>query len=229
LQYKEDKNSETTPQDEPLDPAAAHAQLEDQQRDITRQMASIVPWIMLAWGVAWGVGFTLLWAIDGAEPAFSIPWPIAATIFIVLNIVAIIVSGILGARTGRGIRSAPDAAFTGAVYGVTWTVGFAAIFALGAALVANGMPQQLSNIYYPTASAVFVGIMYLLAGAIWHTWAMVALGGWFVLVGIVAPFLGYPTNYLVFAIAGGGMFLIWSVASFIWVRRGGAIRMMSHA
>ncbi len=80
------------------------------------------------------------------------------------------------------------------------------MLALGGALRANGMPPDLANIYYPSATTLVVGILYIVAGAIWHNWQSIAIGGWIVLVACVAPYFGHPTNYLVFAVAGGGVF-----------------------
>jgi hypothetical protein len=197
--------------DSALDPAAMLALAETQQSDVQRKLARYVPWILLSWGIAWGVGFALLWLIDGAKPAFSVPVSVAASIFAALMAAALVVSGVLGARSGRGIRTTPAAQFTGTVYGTTWTVGFVAIFVFGGALLKNGMDPALSNIYYPTATTLFVGIMYIIAGAIWRAVQAIAMGGWIVLVALIAPFFGYPNHYLFFAIAGGGVFLVGAV------------------
>ena len=191
-----------------LDPAEMLALMEQQQDAVHRKQARYVPWILLAWGIAWGVGFTLLWLIDGARPTIAIPVSVAASIFATLMAGALVVSGVLGARSGRGIRTTTAAQFTGAVYGMTWTVGFVAIFVFGGALVRNGMDPDLANIYYPTASTLFVGIMYIIAGAIWRAVPAIVMGGWIVLVALIAPYFGYPTHYLFFAIAGGGVFLV---------------------
>ena len=194
--------------DAALDPAAMLALMEQQQDAVHRRLARYVPWILLAWGVAWGVGFTLLWLIDGAKPTVAVPVPVAAGIFGALMAAALVVSGVLGALSGRGIRTTSAAQFTGAVYGMTWTIGFVAIFVFGGALVYNGMDPDLSNIYYPTASTLFVGIMYIIAGAIWRAVPALVMGGWIVLVALIAPYFGYPHHYLFFSIAGGGVFLI---------------------
>lgn len=208
----------TSDDDTALDPAAALALIGRQQEVMGKQTARDIPWILLAWGVAWSVGFGMLWLIDGAKPGFSIPLPVAAITFAVLTIGAIVASAVIGARAGRGIRTSPAAAFTGTVYGITGSVGFFALFAFGTALVYNGMPADLQNIYYPVGSALLVGIMYLMAAAIWRTKSLIILGGWIILVALVAPFLGYPNHYLVFAIAGGGGFLI-SAATLAWAMR----------
>ena len=99
--------------DAPLDAAAMLALVKEQQTDVSRSMARQIPWILLAWGIVWVVGYGMLWLIDGAKPAFSVPLPIAAAVFIVLMVSAMVLSGVIGARAGRGIRSTASAAFTG--------------------------------------------------------------------------------------------------------------------
>lgn len=216
-------NEPDVPEDaEALEAAQMLALLRTQQDQIERQMAAYVPAILAAWGVAWLVGFLALWLIDGAAPGFSVPLPVAVAIFVVLMLAALGVSAVLGIRSSRGIRSTPQAAFTGTVYGLTWPLGFLAISVFGAALTVNGMPRDLANIYYPIASTLFVGIMYVIAGAMWHTRAVVLMGVWIVVVALVAPFLGYPTHYLVLALAGGGVFLAAAIWTGRWVRDRGS-------
>lgn len=204
--------------DSPLDPAAMLALMQDQQQDVQRRLARFVPWILLSWAVAWGVGFGMLWLIDGARPVVAVPVELAASVFAVLIVIAGVISGVLGARSGRGIRSSKAAAFTGTVYGITWSVGFVALFVLGAALARGGMPPELLNIYYPAVSLIFVGIMYILAGAIWRAVPALVMGGCIVLIAAIGPFFGYPTHYLVYAISGGGVFLVGTVVTAVYSR-----------
>ncbi|WP_127475917.1 hypothetical protein [Microbacterium sulfonylureivorans] len=201
------------------DAAEMLALLEEQQDRLGRRMGAFVPWILLSWGIAWLVGFGLLWLIDGATPAVAVPLPVAVAVFVALMVAAIIVSAVLGARSRRGIRSTPEAGFTGAVFGMTWIVGFVALLVFGTALLVNGMPVELANIFYPTGSVLFVGIMYILAGGIWQARPTLWIGGWIVAVALAAPYFGYPTHYLVFALAGGGVFLVGALVVWLWVRR----------
>jgi hypothetical protein len=197
------------PDDEaPLEPAAMLQLVRQQQDEVARRLARQIPWILLAWGIAWTVGFGMLWLIDGAKPSFSVPWPIAATVFAALTVAAIVVSAVVGSLAGRGIRSGPGSAFTGTVFGVTGAVGFLAISVFAYGLIHNGMPDDLQNIYFPVASTLFVGFMYLMAAAIWRQVSVLVLGAWIILIALAAPFFGYPGHYLVFAIAGGGAFLL---------------------
>ena len=207
-----------TDDDKPLDPAAALALLEGQQQDFQRRLAKYVPAILLAWGIAWLVGFGALWGIDGGKPAFSVPLPVGVGIFMALMAAAIVVSAVAGARSGRGIRNSPGAQFTGKVFGITGSAGFFAIYIFAVALVVNGMDRDLMNIYYPTASGLFVGLMYVIAGAIWHAVPAIWMGVWIALVSLVAPFFAYPTNYLVFATAGGGAFLVGALFTLLYSR-----------
>ncbi|MDQ7879978.1 hypothetical protein Q9R08_18460 [Microbacterium sp. QXD-8] len=205
--------------DAPRDAAAMLDLVRSQQDRVTRRLAAEVPLILLAWGIAWFVGFGLLWLIDGAKPAAGVPLPVAVTVFIVLMAGALVATAILGIRSGRGIRASAGAAFTGAVYGWSWTIAFIAMFVFGTALVRNGMPPELANIYYPTASTLLVGLLYFVGGGIWHAKPLLWLGGWIMVVALVASFFGYPTHYLVFSIAGGGVFLVGALVAWLWIRR----------
>jgi hypothetical protein len=205
--------------DEPLAPAAMLALLTNQQRSVQSQMGGFVPLITGAWGIAWLIGFLALWSIDGLRPGFALPLAAAVWIFVVCTVVAIGLSMWLGIRSGRGIRPGSDGAFSGTVYGVTWSVGSISIAAFGGALDSHGMTPELANFFYPIAYVLFAGIMYLLAGAIWHAVPSVVQGGVIVLVALVAAFLPYPWHFLFLAIAGGGSFLVLALVAWLYLRR----------
>jgi len=208
-----------TEDDEVLSPAEMLALASNQQRSMEGQVASFVPALVTMWGVVWLVGFGALWLIDGLRPSFALPLPVAVTIFVVLLVVAIVVSAVLGSRSGRGIRGDTASAFSGIVYGCTWTFGSLAIFVFAQGLFANGMDKDLANIFYPVAFVLFAGIMYIVGAAIWQAVPMLVLGVWTVIVAVIAPFFGYPTHYLVLAIGGGVGFLILGAVSFIYLAR----------
>lgn len=203
-----------------LDPAAMLALVDNQQRRIQSQRGGNVPTITLLWGLAWLLGFTALWLIDGARPAFALPLSVAVWSFASLMVIAFGASMWMGIRSSRGIRSSATSAHTGAVYGMTWTLGSIALGILGSALIERGMSPELANYFYPSAYVFFVGVMYLAAGAIWHSTSSAVAGAWLVIVAAVAPLIGYPNHYLVFAIAGGGCFLVLSILGFTSLRRG---------
>lgn len=206
--------------DAPLDPAAMLALIQTQQSDMERRMAAATPWIVAAWGLAWLVGFGALFLIDGARPGFAIPLPVAVGTFIALMIAAVIASALLGARMGRGVKQTKEANFSGAVFGITGAASFFAMYVFAIGLTRNGMDPALMNIFFPTSSALIVGLFYSLAGGFWRIVPMIWMGGWIALVGLVAPFFGYPNHYLFFALAGGGGFLIGAIVAAALLRTG---------
>ncbi|MBG6239219.1 hypothetical protein IWX78_002198 [Mycetocola sp. CAN_C7] len=205
--------------DEPLDPAAMLDLLQVQQRSVTTQMGSFVGVITATWGVAWLVGFLLLWLIDGARPGFALPLPIAAWGFGILIAIAIVISIVLGVRNSRGVKSSPASVFTGAVYGSTWSVSMIALYVFGAGLLVNGMPPSVASIYFPSAFVLMTGVLFMVSGAIWHAIPALVSGIWLVVVAVVAPFFQYPNHYLFLALAGGGAFIALAIGSEIYARR----------
>jgi hypothetical protein len=206
-------------QDSPLDPASMLALVEREQSGIPRQMARQVPWILLAWGIAWLFGYGMLWLIDGAKPWFSVPLPVSVITFGALLVAATVVSAIIGPRTGRGIRTNRTAAFTGTVFGVTSFAGFVAVYIFAVGLSVNGMDERLVPIFFPTGMGIMIGITFLFAGAIWRAVPSVVMGGLLLAVALIAPFFGYPNNYLFFAIAGGAVFLGGALSVALYSRR----------
>jgi hypothetical protein len=192
--------------DSPLSAAAALAVLTEQQRTVSRRLGGQIWIITGAWGIAWLFGFLAIWLMDSASLGIVVPTWLGWTIFATLFAAALVVSAVLGARSGRGIRSNSANAFTGTVYGVTWAVSMVFLSVLGAALLSRGMSAALADLFYPSVYALVVGILYLAAAAIWRVVEMIVAGAFFVVLASVAPFFGHPTNFLVFAVAGGAMF-----------------------
>lgn len=204
--------------DAPLDAAGMLALVEQQQRSIDRKMLSPLPWLYGIWGVAWLVGFFVLWsAWDGGNPWFRIPGLTAGLIFAVLIVGSIVTSAVLGTRINRGVRGASD--FQGAVYGISWSVCGFAFYGLGAGLAFNGASPELISVYFPTAYGLMTGTLYLMGAALWSSRSQLVLGLVIIVVSVAAPFLGQPLNNLLVSLAGGGTFLIASAVSAIQLRR----------
>ena len=210
-------NDTTTSDDEALDPAGMLALARNQQRSFSTQRGSFVAWISLAWGVALVAGFLCLWAIDGLHPGLPSAWGVG--IFIGLIVVATIFSIVLGARGSRGIKANQTNTFTGTAYGISWSLAMAALGVLGGALIANGLGGTLLLLFYSSAYTLLIGLQYFQAGVIWHAWSSIITGGWLVVVAAVAPFYGYPGNYLVLSIAGGGAFIVLAIVVGVRGRR----------
>lgn len=204
----------SNPEEEALAPAEMLALMQAQQRSMEGRIAAFVPVLLTAWGVAWLVGLGSLWSIDGMRPGLAVPPVVALAIAAALIVGAIVLSAVLGARSGRGMRRDAATAFPAIVYGCTWSVGTVAIVVLGLGLLANGMDAALARIFFPTALVLFAGLMFVVGAAVWRAVPMLILGGWIVVVAAAAPFFGYPAVLLVLAVGGGFGFLVLAVLSF---------------
>jgi hypothetical protein len=206
--------------DAPLEPAEMLSLAEHQQEAVTSASAAFVSWITLAWGLAWTVGFTALFLIDGARPAFALPLPLAVTVFAVLLVAAIAASAVLGTRANNGVRGSAERSFTGTVYGLTWSVSMFALYLVWVGLRSQGVIDEAgSNVYLPVAFILMTGILYLVSAAIWRAVPALVLGLWLIVVAAAGAFIPYPWHYLFFAVAGGGAFLVFTGVTLLWMRR----------
>ncbi|MFJ3393172.1 hypothetical protein [Leifsonia aquatica] len=174
--------------------------IDGQQRRVDRGLRLPVVWLYSIWAFAWLVGFLALYlAVLGVFD------PVAAGIvFAVLIVASIVASAVIGSRIGRGLRG--QSQFAGTVYGISWSVCSIAFALLGIGLLAQGMPDDLAGIYFPSAYALMCGTLYLGGAALWHDTVQLVLGLALLVVGAVVPFLGLGPNLLALAIAAAVIF-----------------------
>ncbi len=202
----------------PPSPDEALALIRSQTSALEREQLSGIPRILLVWGVSWSIGFLALWSgYEGGNPWFRISLPIAGTIFGVLIVASIVFSAVVGMRLNRGVRGPSN--FSGAVYGISWSVVSFGAYLIGAALIRNGMDAELASLYFPAVFALVAGSMYLMGAALWRSVDQLVLGGVIIVAGTAAPFFGAPTNNLVMALLGGGAFLVAGVVMRLSLRR----------
>ncbi|OUE30729.1 hypothetical protein BFL35_08690 [Clavibacter michiganensis] len=193
------------------DPRTMHALMEDQRRVAVDAQTSFV-WIMqVVWGVAWILGYTALWLIDGSD-AVSLPLPVAVAIFAGLIGGGVVVSVVLGIRGSAGSETTGEARWQGRVYGISWSVAMVSIYVLGIGLALNDAPSRLLSIFYTSGFSLVAGMMLLSTAALFHSRPSLLLGSILVVAALAAPFAGYPGNYLVMAVVGGGAYLVTGIA-----------------
>lgn len=209
----------TTDHDEPMgDPREMLALLEGQQRRVRDAQMAPVAWLYFIWGIAWFVGFLALWSGDeDGNPWFTIPAGVATPLFIVLLVGSIVASAVIGIRINRGVRGVSN--FSGAVYGLSWSVCGTAFGLVGTALISHGMSTDLANLYFPSGYALMCGTIYLGGAALWRDTSQLIMGLVMLTVGALAPFAGSPGNDLVFALVGGGAFLAAAATIAVRLRR----------
>lgn len=213
-----DRHDQADDQDDSApDPAAMMSLLTEQQRRVDAAQLAPIPWLYAIWGVAWLIGYAVLWsAWEGGNPWFRIPGVAAGVAFGVLIVASTVASIVVSTRINRGVQTLSS--FQGAVYGISWSLSGFATFALGAGLAFNGMSSELVSVYFPSAFGLTVGTLYLGGAALWKDKGQLVLGIALLAISVIAPFAGQPTNNLVIAIGGGGAFLIGALTTQLRIR-----------
>ena len=188
--------------------------IRDQHEHAARGLYVAPAGILASWGVAWAVGFGACYvASPGARWHFLPPWA-AAVVLIALSAVAVAVVITQTARRGRGVQG--PSRTVSAWYGWSWPLAFAGVFALNIGLSQHGLPASLAPLLWPGSSAVVAGVLYLAGGALFTDRIQYGLGAWMLAVGAGSVQAGWPANFAILALAGGGGFL--AAAGFILAR-----------
>jgi hypothetical protein len=159
----------------------------------------------VAWGLAWSVGYGSLALAGGAVPVVAMPGLVPTALLVAGLVVATVVTTLATIRDQRGVTGAAKTA--GTLFGIAWATGFTALFLLITALARVLDDQLVQTLLWPTGSAVVVGLLYLMGGALQRDHLQYALGTYLALLGASAVFLDSPGHYWVLAVAGTPAYL----------------------
>lgn len=185
--------------------------LREQERRSQSQAHRLPALMLIAWAIAWAVGFLTLWsaAETGGNPWFRVPAEAAWAVYGASIAAAVVVSIISGIRIGVGVRGPSKLA--GAMYGWSWTIStLGAGFLLGA-MARAGVPSAVMGILAPALFALVVGVLYLAGGMLWRSPAQYALGCVMIATAIGASFAGAPTHNLIYGTVGSAAMLVMAV------------------
>ncbi len=198
------------PRQRAQDPAEAPPSIRDAAEIIERQRqlaaARIEPDARLlygVWGAAWLVGFGTFYLV--AARIVGVPIWVAGLVFFGVLTAAGAITGVHITGRVRGVRGHSQ---SGAMHGIAWLVGLAALapFLVGTVQLGMSVPAQAA--LFAGAFPFLVGVLYLAGGALWQDRLQYGMGVWIILAAAVSPFVGVPGNYLVLALAGGGGLLV---------------------
>jgi hypothetical protein len=174
----------------------------------------------LAWGAAWLVGYGALALAGGDDPVLALPGPLPGLLLVAGLATATVVTALATVRDQRGVTGAAKTA--GTLFGAAWATGFTALFLLITALARVLDEQLVHTLLWPTGSAVVVGLLYLMGGALHRDHVQYALGTYLALLGAAAVFLDSPGHYFALAVAGTPAYL--AAAALEGRRRTAALR-----
>ena len=183
------------------DPAAALAVIDDAQHRTARALRPSPLGMFLPWGLGYLVGFGGVWlAIRGVLPGGA-----AAALLVLAAVVPSVSTGLSLARSNRGF-SGPSRR-VGALYGWAWVLGFATLAAIDLEVGSLGVPGPTMSLLWSGSALLVVGLLYLAGGALWNHLPQYVLGVWTLACAVACVFAGYPSNFLVLALPGGGGFV----------------------
>lgn len=181
------------------------ALIEEQSRAAARSLSIDPVPILGAWGVAWLAGFGAVYLASARGPGPFLPTWAAGMVLGVLFAVAVVVSVGEGVRRRRGLEG-PSRTIS-AMYGWSWALALAALFAVNIGLIHEGLPTDLRPLMWSGSSLLVVGSLYLAIGIVRTDRVQYGLGAWTLIVGAASVSAGAPANFAVLSLAGGGGFL----------------------
>lgn len=189
--------------DEALSPEASLA-LIDEQRDEAHRRLDIDPSIFLVpWGVAWLVGYGLLFLRFGPDERVlvSMPeWVPIASLFTLLA-GAGITSGIAAHRAIRGI--AGESAERGTMYGWSWALAFCGFGVIGSRFE-EYLPDPQFGLLMGSLPVLITAILYMSGGAVWRDRQQFGFGVWLSAINAAGVLAGPGWHSLVISLLGGG-------------------------
>ena len=204
--------------DEVLNATASLALIDTELRRTRRQVRTNPTVLFSVWGGAWLIGFGAAYLAHGEGR--TIPRWMGIAVPVALLAGALVWSIGYAVRTDRGI-SGPSRTVA-AMYGWSWTLGFACLFAVNGGLIRHGLSTDEAALLWSSTALLLTGMMYLAGGMLWRDPFQYTLGVWSMLCAAGAVFAGVPGNFLVQALAGGGGFLALAAYHQLRVRRGGS-------
>lgn len=193
--------------------ADALATIDEAQQRTVRSLRPSPLGMFAPWGVGYLVGFGGVWlAARGMLPDAVVP-----VLLTVAGVVPVVSTGITLGRSNRGL--AGTSRRIGALYGWAWVLGFAALCAINLRLTALGVPDPTLSLIWSGSALLVVGLLYLAGGALWNHVPQYVLGVWTLVTAVATVYVGYPANFLVLALAGGGGFVVLGVWLHVRARR----------
>ncbi|MEV4513001.1 transporter [Dactylosporangium sp. NPDC049525] len=207
-----------TPVDDDAPPAspAESLALIQQERAAVASTVSINPLAYyLPWGLAWMVGYGLLFVRYGPDGRIFVDLPdwLPLAVLFVCMALAMVSTLVVSARRGRGVEG--RSSWQGTAYGLSWFLAFVGV---GSTLgrFAPLLPDQEQGLLWGSVSVGTVAVMYMAGSAIWLSRDMFILGAWLTVINIAGVALGPGWHSLLISAGGGGGLCLFGAV--LWLR-----------
>jgi hypothetical protein len=194
--------------DTPLgNPADALALIERERANLVRDIVPDPRLMYWPWGIAWLIGFGLLFLRYGPDDRVYVNLPewLPLTTLMLLFIAAGLITGFAGSRAVR--RTSGPTSRAGLLYGVSWSIAFFGFSVLYSRL-ANDLPSAEAGLLWAGGMVALTGALHMAGSAIWQDPSLFVLGAWTSLVNVAGIAAGPGWHSVIVAIAGGGGMLV---------------------
>jgi hypothetical protein len=156
-------------------------------------------------GLAWIVGYGLVWLVVHGQRPFHGPNPVAFAVVVVLSTMALM-SGVEQARAESGVGGL--SAVRRRIHFLFVLAGFAGAFLLEGALAHAGASRAVIGVFEAAAPILVIGLFYIAHAAATTDWPVLGLGVWLIVVAAGSGFAGPATAWAIDALAVGIAFLL---------------------
>lgn len=196
-----------------LTPGASLEMIESERRNVRRGLGINPAPIFGLWGVTFLIGWGACYLAVPEGPGPFLPVWAAVVILVVLYVAAIALPIVQGARAGRGVRG--PSRTVARMYGWAWALGFGALNIINGGLIHTGLPAPTITLLWSGTALLVMGLLYIAGGMLWRDLVHYALGVWMLAAGAGSVAVGYPGDFLVLSLAGGGGFLLWAALALV--------------
>ncbi|MEV6480030.1 hypothetical protein [Streptomyces sp. NPDC051576] len=163
----------------------------------------------LAWGVAWFIGFGLLFLHDGPDSRTFVSMPawLPITTLMVLLVVAGVVTFVVGARAFSRDAVGELIAQQARRYGAAWLLGFVGLI-LTIGKITSDLPDETKGLLWGATTTGLVGVLHIAGSALWGDRSRLRWGIWVTFINVVGVMAGQGWQDLIICVAGGALSLI---------------------
>ena len=184
-----------------------------QNRQTRRELGGGPARMLAAWAFAWIVGWGFTYVT--VQPGVAIPgWVAGAIVVPLLFLGAMAYTAYTSIRSGRGIRG--PSRTVGAMYGYGWSLSSIGLMVVDLRITLfHALSSDQVSLLWSGTWLLLTGVMYLAGGMVWQDKLMYGLGAWMIVSAALSVLVGYPANFLVLTVCGGGGFLLGAIVYFV--------------
>ena len=189
--------------DAPLSPEASLALIAEQQQAARRRLDVDPAVFLIPWGLAWLVGYGLLFLRygPGDRVLVSMPGWFPVVALYALLVAAGIFTGVAGFKATHGV--AGESAERGAMYGWSWLVAFVG-FGILSSRFEPYLPEAQFGLLMGSLPVFITAILYMSGGAVWRDRHQFGFGVWLSVINAVGVVAGPGWHSLAVSVLGGG-------------------------